>query len=118
MPITKIPGGGRQGGYITGTIPAGSTSTTAIDIEGYGIAGLSVPSMNTASLTFEASNTATGTFYGITSSAGTLLSLTTATGGKIISSDALTFLAGYRYIKVVATASQTASVDLTFILKA
>ena len=118
MPIIKIPGGGRQNGYITDTIPLGGVSTGAIDIEGYAIAGLMIPSMNTASLTFRASNTATGTFYDVTTSAGAIYSLATATGGKIISADALTFLAGIRYVEVVATASQTASVDLTFLLKA
>lgn len=119
MAVTKLGGAGRQHGYVAGTIDKNAVSTGAVDLEGYTIAGLMIPTIDSASVTFRTCNTATGTFVDITSSAGTVHSIDAATGGKVIDADALTFLSAFRYIEIVTTASQTtASVDFTFIVKA
>uniref|UniRef100_A0A6M3JQW3 Uncharacterized protein n=1 Tax=viral metagenome TaxID=1070528 RepID=A0A6M3JQW3_9ZZZZ len=118
MAVTKLAGQGRQNGYNTCVIADEGTTSAAVDTEGYGITGLLIPTIDTANLTFTVSNLSDGTFYTVKDMDGSTFTITAGTGAFAVGSDDLSPLFGYRFIKVVSSATQsTAAVTFTFTLK-
>ena len=120
MAVTKQGGvGGREHGYVTGAIAEDGTTSAVIDIEGYAVTGLLIPTIDSANLTFTVSNLTGGTYYTVKDMDGSTFTITASTGAFAVGSDDLSPLFGYRFIKVVASAAQTtAAVTFTFTLKA
>ena len=119
MAITQLAGKGRYNGYTTCVIAQDATTSAAADLEGCAIMGLLIPAIDSANLTFTASNLYAGTYYTVKDKDASTFTIAAATGSLAISSDDLTPLAGYRYVKIVASASQTsAAVTFIFTLKA
>ena len=118
MAITKLAGGGRQHGYTTCIIAKDGTTSAVADVEGYGITGLLIPTINSANLTFTVSNLTGGTYYTVKDSDGLTFTITASTGNFAVGADELSPLFGYGFIKVVASAAQTTdAVTFTFTVK-
>ena len=108
MAVTKlIAPGGREHGYVSGTIAKDGTSTDAMDLEGYSVTGLMLPTLDTTNITFTASNLVAGTYYTVKDMDGSTFTITATTGAMAVGSDDLSPLFGYRFVKVVASAAQT-----------
>jgi len=102
----------------TCTIAINGTTSGAVDLEDFEIAGLILPTLVSANLTFTVSSTLTGTYVALKAKGAAALSITATTGGFAVSSDDLTGLKGYRYVKIVADAAQTTTARIfTWILK-
>lgn len=118
MAITKLAGQGRQHGYTTCTIADEGTASGVADIEGYGITGLLIPTIDSANLTFQVSNLTGGTYYTVKDLNANSFTIAAGTGAFAVGADDLSPLFGYRFIKVVSSATQsTAAVTFTFTLK-
>jgi len=118
MSVTLYACKGRQYGTTTGVIAKDGTTSAEIDIEGFAVAGLFVPTLNSANLTFQAAPTSGGTFQDIKDGDGNAVTLTAGTGNYAVGADDMAFLDAYRYIKIVASAAQTtAARTFTFSLK-
>ncbi len=118
MTITKLAGQGRQMGYTTCTIADEGKTSDAADIEGYGITGLLLPTLDSTNLTFTVSNLLAGTYYTVKDLNGNSFTITAGTGEFAVGADDLSPLFGYRFIKIVSSATQsTAAVTFTFTLK-
>ncbi len=118
MAVTTLRGQGRQHGYTTCAIAQNGTTSAVADIEGYGITGLLIPTIDSANITFQVSNLTGGTYYTVKDMDGGTFTITAGTGGFAVGADDLSPLYGYRFIKVVASAQQTtAAVTFTFTLK-
>lgn len=118
MAITKQAGQGREHGYTTCTIADEGKTSDAADIEGYGITGLLLPTLDSTNLTFTVSNLLAGTYYTVKDMDGSTFTITAGTGAFAVGADDLSPLFGYRFIKVVSSATQsTAAVTFTFTLK-
>lgn len=89
----------------------------AISIRGHAITGLLIPTIDSGSITFMVSDTKTSTYYTLNDKDGTAITITAGTGGFAVSTDDLTPLAAYRFIKVKTSVAQTADREFTFILK-
>lgn len=119
MSITKFAGKGRSHGYTTCTTVSGATESSIADLEGYANYGLMIPTIDSSDLTFKASNINGGTYYTVTDKdASTAFTVSSGSGGLAIESDDLKALAGYRYVKVVCSATQTAVRTFTWTVKA
>ncbi len=118
MTVTNLKGQGRQHGYTTCVIADEGTTSAAADIEGYGITGLLIPTIDSANLTFQVSNLVGGTYYTVKDMDGATFTITSGTGAFAVGADDLSPLFGYRFIKVVSSAAQTtAAVTFIFTLK-
>ena len=118
MAVTKLAGAGRLHGYTTCAIAQEGSTSSVADVEGYAICGLLIPTLDSANLTFTVCNTSDGTFQTVKDKDASAHQVAAATGNFALSSDDLTPLAGYRYIKIVADASQdSAERTFTFVLK-
>ena len=108
MSITILGGQGRQNGYIASTIASGGTESSVADLAGYANYGLLIPVLASGTLTFKVSNLYAGTYYTVKSNdSATAFTLTDAATARAVESNDLKALAGYRYIKIVSTATQT-----------
>jgi len=118
MAVTKLAGQGRQHGYTTCVIADEGTTSATADIEGYSITGLLIPTIDSANLTFTVSNLVAGTYYTVKDMDGSTFTITAGTGAFAVGSDDLSPLFGYRFIKVVSSATQSAAaVTFTFTVK-
>lgn len=110
-------------GETKSAIIADSGTTSAeVDLSPYGhtLVGIIVPSTwTTASISFTASHRSGGTFYPVYNAAGAALATGSITGGTAvwIALDPADF-AGIRFIKLVASASQSGGDTLTLITRA
>jgi len=91
--------------------------STEVDLGGYALMGLIIPTIDSANLTFEVSDATGGTFSTLKDKGGTAVTVTAGTGGFAVSADDLAPLAAYRYVKVATSATQTADRTFKFILK-
>jgi len=118
MAVTRLSGAGRQHGYVTAEIADEGTTSAAADLEGYGITGLLIPTIDSANLTFTVSNLLAGTYYTVKDMDGSTFTITAGTGNLAVGADDLSPLLGYRFIKIVSSATQsTAAVTFTFTVK-
>jgi hypothetical protein len=111
----------KVGAYLTKstTIPQGAGETPEIDLEGFTLVAVVIPTgWTNANLSLVASPTTGGTFRAVYDSGGTAVSLTVGTGNKVVvpTYDQDIFGA-LRFIKLVATANQASLRNLTLILK-
>jgi len=103
---------GREHQVKSVTIASGETESAVVDLAYNSIHGLIIPTLDSANLTFKVAENSGGTFVTLKSRAASNISITAGTGGFAVSSEDLAALAGYRYVKIVASAAQTA--DRTF----
>lgn len=100
------------------TIAINGTTSGAVDLEDCEILGLIIPTLISANLTFTVCDTLAGTYVPLKSKGATALSITATTGGFAVSSDDLVGLHGYRFVKIVADATQTTTARIfTWLLK-
>ena len=79
---------------------------------------LLIPTIDSANLTFTVSNLVAGTYYTVKDMDGATFTITAGTGLFAVGSDDLSPLFGYRFIKVVSSATQsTGAVTFTFTVK-
>lgn len=117
--VTKLSGSGRENGYVTCVIAKDGTDSAVVDIQGFAVVGLLIPTIDTANLTFKVSNLSDGDFYTVKDKGGaSSLTIATGTGAFAVESTDLDDLRGYRYIQIIASAGQTtADVTFVFVLK-
>ena len=89
------------------TIAINGLTSGAVDLEDCEILGLIIPTLISANLTFTVCDTLAGTYVALKSKGAAALSITATTGDFAVSSDDLTGLRGYRFVKIVADAAQT-----------
>ena len=99
------------------TILDTETDSDAVDLRGYGMIGLIVPTITSANLTFEVSETEGGTYRAVTNADGTVFTLTTTTGDMAISADDLAPLCAYRWVKIISSEAQGADRVFHFVVK-
>ena len=99
------------------TIAAQGTDSDAVDLRGYGMIGLIVPTITSANLTFEVSETEGGTYRALYNADGSVFTLTTLTGNRAISADDLAPLCAYRWVQIISSESQGAERIFHFIVK-
>lgn len=116
--LVELAGNGRQNGYIDVVILNTGTVSTIADLEGFAVLGLLIPTITSATLTFQVAKERTGTYYTVKSiDASTAFTIAASTGACAVESNDLEALKGYRFIKIVAGASQGAERTLTFVVK-
>lgn len=117
--ITKLSGSGRENGYVTCVIAKDETDSAVVDIQGFTVMGLLIPTLDSANLTFKVSNLSDGTFYTVKDKGGaSSLTIAAGTGAFAVESTDLDDLRGYRYIQIIASAGQTtAARTFTWVLK-
>lgn len=109
-------------GSTTATIADSQTTSAEVDLGGNGLTlvGIIVPSTwTTASISFTAATASGGTFYPVYNAAGAAIATGSITGGTAIwmALDPADF-AGIRFLKLVASASQSGGDTLTLITRA
>jgi len=88
-----------------------------VDLAGYGLIGLIIPTIDSGNVTFEVSATTGGTFVTLKDAVSATLTITAVTGNFAVSADELAALSAYRYVKVKTSVAQTANRTFTFVLK-
>lgn len=99
-------------------IAAQGTLSNAVDLRGYGLIGLILPTITSANLTFRVSETEGGTYRTLNDATGAAVTITASTGNRAIATDGLFPLCAYRWVKVVSSEAQEAERTLHFIVKA
>ena len=98
-------------------IASGDTASAVVDIGNKTICGLLIPTLDSGSLTFQVSEKADGTFYTLKDKTPASHTIVATTGLFAVASDDLTELAGYRFIKIISAATQTAARTFIWVLK-
>ena len=88
-------------------IASGDTESAVADLGNRAIVGLLIPTLDNGSLTFKVSNEPGGTYYTVKDKAAAAHTIVAATGLFAVTSDDLTEISGYRYIKIVSATAQT-----------
>ena len=112
---------------VNGTILAAGTLTSEMNIQGYSLLGMiaTTDSVN-GTLGFQVSDKPTiptspdqtpGVYRTLYTNLGVPVAVTAPSGTFAISSDALTPLKGYQYVKVLSNPAQTNGLAITLILK-
>lgn len=93
--------------------------STAIDLDGYRLLGLIVPTLTgpACHLQFLVSETEAGTYRSLVDNTATPESIAVGTGNVAIGSDYLSSLAGYRWVKIETQIEQGADRTFKWILK-
>lgn len=99
------------------TIAADNDLSAEVDLAGYGLIGLIMPTLDNCNVTFQVSDVSGGTFVDLKSAAGNAVTVTAGVGGFAVSADDLAPLCAYRYVKIETSAVQTADRTFSFILK-
>jgi hypothetical protein len=100
------------------TIALNGTASGEVDLEDCEILGLIIPALDTTTLTFTVSATSGGTFVALQSKALAALTISSGAGAIAVSSDDLSGLRGYRFVKIVAGSAQTSLArTFTWLLK-
>jgi hypothetical protein len=115
--VSLTAGQGRQMGTVTAVISAGTLTSAEVDLEGFVVMGLFIPTIDSANLTFTVSPTTGGTFQTVKDKDGNAFTITAGTGNFAVSSDDMVDISGYRYVKIVSSATQTAEETFTFAVK-
>ena len=102
---------------VSVVIASGGTASAVADIGNKTICGLLIPALDSGSLTFQVSNEPGGTFYTVKDKAAAAHTIAAATGAFAVTSDDLTEVSGYRYIKIVSVTQQTAARTFIWVLK-
>ena len=90
----------------------------AVDLEDCEIIGLILPTLVSTNLTFTVSSTLTGDYVALKSKGASALQIPTTTGASAVASGDLIGLKGYRFVKVVSSATQTTTArTFTWLLK-
>ena len=101
------------------TIATDPVKTPEIDLgRDYEFLDILIPTIDSANLTFTVSNLTGGTYYTVKDMDGVTLTITAGTGLFAVGADDLSPLAGYRFIKIVSSATQSSgAVTFTFTVK-
>jgi hypothetical protein len=110
---------GRKKKILTATIDVSVDNdlSEAINIQGHAITGLLVPALDSCNLTFMVSDEEAGTYLLLKDKDGNAITLTVTTGQMAISTDDLTPLASYSFIKVKTSVGQSTDRDFVFVIK-
>ena len=102
---------------VESVIANGDTASAVADIGNKTICGLLIPTLDSGSLTFQVAREPGGTFYTLKDKTPANHTIVATTGNFAVTSDDLTELAGYRYIKIVSATIQTAARTFICVLK-
>jgi len=102
---------------VTCVIASGDTESAVADIGNKTICGLLIPTLDSGNLTFQVSEKADGTFRTVKDKTAAAHTVAAGTGDLALASDDLTELAGYRFIKIISAATQTAARTFIWVLK-
>jgi len=97
---------------------AAAERSAPVDLRGYGMIGLIVPTITPANLTFTVSETQAGAYVTVYNEDGQAWTLTTAAGNRAISADDMAPLCAYRWVRVVTSVAQGAQRVFRFVVKA
>ena len=99
-------------------IAIGGETSSEVDLEDCEILGLILPALVSCNLTFTVCATSGGTFVDLKAKGAAALQITATTGAFAVTSDDLAGLRGYRYVKIVASETQTVTArTFTWLLK-
>jgi len=93
------------------------TTSNAVDLRGYGLIGLILPTLTACNLTFLASDTEGGTYAPVCDALGAPLLVAAGAGNMALATEELVFLSAYRWVRVVSSVGQGAPRTLHFIVK-
>ena len=99
------------------TIEGQATESNAVDLAGYGLIGLILPTLTACNITFKVSETEGGTYRTVYDDLGAAFTIAAATGDRAISTDDLAPLAAYRWVKIVSSEAQGDDRICHFIVK-
>jgi hypothetical protein len=103
---------------VTAVIADAATKTGVIDLGGLELVGFFVPTgFDGTTVSFEAATSAAGTFMPVHNGNGTAYSLTIAANSYVPITN-LAYTAGLRYIKLVASSTQSGASTLTLAVRA
>lgn len=104
---------------LHGTITAGGTLTSQIDLMEYSLIGLmTTTSMTAGTLTFYTTATDNGQLVAIKDSSGTNVSIGPVSGLYALKATDLAFLAPYRYVRISIDRAQASGLEFTLPVKA
>jgi len=98
-------------------ITVSTTLSAEVDLAGYGLVGLIIPTIETGAVTFQVAQASGGSFVDLKDKSAAAISITAGTGGFAVSADDLAPLCAYRYIKVKTAGTQLANRTFAFVLK-
>lgn len=102
--------------HLKATIANGGTDSNTIDMNGFSVVGIIIPTITNAAITPKVSADGT-TFFPLKEKDGsTTLEIAASTGGFAVDADFCARLSGYRYLKLVSGASQGAERVITVIV--
>lgn len=98
----------RRALVIDCAVAEGEEESESSEIATYGIIGLIVPSLESTDITFKVNTeSGVGDYALLKDIDGSAITISATTGGFALSSDELTHLAAYRWIKIVLSAAQS-----------
>lgn len=101
---------------LTRTIANGGTTSQAIDLNGYSVIGLYIPTLTNGTLKPQVSHDNSAWSDLKEKDGTTTLQIAASTGGFAVDGDFLARLMGYRYLRWVAGAAQGEERTLTYTL--
>lgn len=101
---------------LSGAVLSGQTESAQLDLQGYSIAGLIIPTITSGPISFKVAAVSGGTFVDLKKSDGALLSIP-STSGAIADSTLIDCLSPWRYIKIITVAQADGRV-FQFVVKA
>ena len=104
---------------VEAIVSSGDTVSSAADLNGFTVAGLIIPEIDSGDISFQACDTEDGIFVSLVDTSGTPVAIA-AGAGNIAVSDAtlINALAPWRFIRVVVAAPQAAPRVFKFMVKA
>mgnify|MGYP001575742486 CR=1 FL=1 len=115
--VTLLSSQGRSSATLVATIAASATTSSEVDLEGFPVISLVVPTITTGTISFQAATASGGTFYAVKGEDLVAFDIDSGTGALVVSADDLTALSACRYVKLVTSATQAATRTFTFLLK-
>ena len=99
------------------TILDTETDSDGVDLRGYGLIGLIIPTITNSALTFEVSETEGGTYRQVQTNALAAFTIAAGTGDIAISADSMAPLCAYRWVKIISAEAQGADRVFHFLVK-
>ena len=103
---------------VEAIVNSGDTVSSVADLNGFSVAGLVIPTIDTGDVTFRVCDTEDGTFLALKDKGGVDIAISAGTGNFAVSDSAiLNALSPWRYVRIKA-AAQSAERKFKFVVKA